>query len=129
MVPEATSDRLFERRGGTASLSGRVAIVAGFLCLWLAWLVLWADRIRRLSRLSEGVRRSLEELTATAIGRESHPQNYPDTYPENQGSMYKKGVSVIGINSIRPAVLWCHVCRSAYIRGQVGVSRTTVFFP
>jgi hypothetical protein len=36
-------DRLFERKGNTASYAGRIAIVAGFLCLVLAWLVNWVD--------------------------------------------------------------------------------------
>jgi hypothetical protein len=47
---QKASDNLFERKGNTASLAGKIAIVAGFLCLVLGLLVLWVDRIHRLSR-------------------------------------------------------------------------------
>ena len=47
---QKAGDRLFERRGDTASFAGRIAVVAGFLCLVLALVVLWVDRIRHLFR-------------------------------------------------------------------------------
>jgi hypothetical protein len=47
---QKAGDRRFEGDGNTASLAGKIAIVAGFLCLVLGLVVLWVDRIRRLSR-------------------------------------------------------------------------------
>jgi len=43
---QKAGDRFFERKGDTASLVGRIAMVAGFLCLLLGLVVLWADDFR-----------------------------------------------------------------------------------
>ena len=43
---QKASDRCFERKGDTASLAGRIAMVVGFLCLLFGLVVLWADDFR-----------------------------------------------------------------------------------
>jgi len=46
MLLQKAGDRRFERKGNTASLAGRIAMVAAFLCLLLGLVVLCADDFR-----------------------------------------------------------------------------------
>lgn len=43
LLLQKAADHRFERKGDTASLAGRIAMVAGFLCLLFGLVVLWAD--------------------------------------------------------------------------------------
>jgi hypothetical protein len=46
LLLQKVADHRFERKGGTASLAGRIAMVVGFLCLLFGRVVLWADDFR-----------------------------------------------------------------------------------
>jgi len=43
---QKAGDRRFGRKGNTASVAGRIAMVTAFLCLVLGLVVLWADDFR-----------------------------------------------------------------------------------
>ena len=48
---QKAADSCFERKGDTASLAGRIAMVVGFLCLLPGLVVLWTDDFVCLGKL------------------------------------------------------------------------------
>jgi hypothetical protein len=50
MLLQKAGDHYLERKGDVVSIAGRIAMVAGFLCLLLGLVVLWADDVRYLFR-------------------------------------------------------------------------------